>query len=212
MDTSPEPFQYNPLQANLNQSDVSERSSQVSMMRVIYSSCSGVLVYFGPDDALVPPAVDIMFHSGTINTFDLPPENLFTAVDKGLVLSHPLRKIIHKYPQGLEALAYFYSRPYWSRIWIVQEIAVSHRVTVYWGHRVINWESCLHFTGMLMNYVSYIRGSTEYKNKNWQTIDAGLNFAAEVCKVYRLLKTGDECPLLGLLQDFWLTEAGDPKG
>jgi hypothetical protein len=76
----------------------------------------------------------------------------------------------------------------------------------------MSWESCLHFTALLMNYAAYVRRSAEYGNEDWKIIDAGLDFAVEVCQISEALKTtGFGCPLLDLLQRFWLTEASDSR-
>ncbi|KAF4339010.1 heterokaryon incompatibility het-6 [Fusarium beomiforme] len=80
----------------INQSNVSERTHQVGMMREIYSAASRVLIYLDVDDT----------ESGTDITHD---------------------------PQILS------QNPYFSRIWVVQEIASAKQAVVLCVRQVMGW-------------------------------------------------------------------------
>ncbi|KAF5231667.1 hypothetical protein FANTH_13335 [Fusarium anthophilum] len=80
----------------INQSNISERTHQVSMMRHIYSTASRVLIYLGMDDT----------RSGSELTHD---------------------------PKILS------DNPYFSRIWVVQEIASAKRALVLYQRQAMCW-------------------------------------------------------------------------
>ncbi|KAL5589317.1 hypothetical protein FOVSG1_011184 [Fusarium oxysporum f. sp. vasinfectum] len=81
----------------INQSNISERTHQVGMMRYIYSTASRVLIYLGIGDT----------RSGSEITDD--PE----------ILS---------------------SNPYFSRIWVVQEIASAKQALVLYNRKAMHWD------------------------------------------------------------------------
>ncbi|EWG54916.1 hypothetical protein FVEG_17421 [Fusarium verticillioides 7600] len=81
----------------INQSNISERTHQVGMMRRIYSTASRVLIYLGMDDT----------GSGSEITDD---------------------------PQTLSG------NPYFSRIWVVQEIGSAKQALVLYGRQAMHWE------------------------------------------------------------------------
>ncbi|KAF3061497.1 Heterokaryon incompatibility protein 6, OR allele [Daldinia childiae] len=100
----------------INQENPYERSHQVSIMRDIYSKASQVLVYMGPaaddsDDAMV-----------ALNM-------LSQAVEPDLSSSQKL---------GLE---HIFKRRYFSRVWVIQEIIMARKVTLYCGDKSISWTS-----------------------------------------------------------------------
>ncbi|KAF5707133.1 heterokaryon incompatibility het-6 [Fusarium globosum] len=80
----------------INQSNISERTHQVGMMRYIYSTASRVLIYLGMDDT-----------------------------GSGLELSHD--------PEILSG------NPYFSRIWVVQEIASAKQALVLYHRQAMRW-------------------------------------------------------------------------
>lgn len=95
----------------INQDDTAERNSQVANMGGIYSACSRVVVYLGPD-------VAVPLHG-----------------------RHPRRRRLHELETGAvtprfgsEAppcdLAQLLKRRYFSRIWVIQELLLSPKVVI----------------------------------------------------------------------------------
>ncbi|KAK5657901.1 hypothetical protein OQA88_2450 [Cercophora sp. LCS_1] len=142
----------------INQLDMEERSRQVALMRDIYEQSVDCVVWLGEfpsgqsstngpqvhwqgderDEELIDTCLSILgrqlndeenlagalcllwWASRDTHLFDMP---LFR--DPVLLQSWTLHY--------LKALCWMLSRPYWSRVWIVQEVAVSRQVTVYIG-------------------------------------------------------------------------------
>ncbi|KAI1662261.1 HET-domain-containing protein [Daldinia decipiens] len=100
----------------IDQEDPYERSHQVSIMRDIYSKASQVLVYIGPtaDDSN-----DAMYALNMLSG----------AAEPDLSSSQKL---------GLERL---FKRRYFSRVWVIQEIIMARKVTLYCGDKSISWTS-----------------------------------------------------------------------
>ncbi|CAG8982897.1 hypothetical protein HYALB_00002914 [Hymenoscyphus albidus] len=100
----------------INQEDLLERNEQVSMMGRIYGSAESVIIWLGvaKDDS------DIIM--------DILGENH----DPQLMhrLSHEEKK---------DALSLWLQRPYWNRIWIVQEIQRGRELEILCGNKAISW-------------------------------------------------------------------------
>ncbi|KAH7408717.1 heterokaryon incompatibility protein-domain-containing protein [Phaeosphaeria sp. MPI-PUGE-AT-0046c] len=90
----------------INQSDVAERSSQVQLMDRIYATAERTIVWLGPA-ANESNVVMQKFEEKVIVTSDILPIIYFTYV--------------------------LLSRPWWSRVWVLQEVALSKSVFIHCG-------------------------------------------------------------------------------
>jgi hypothetical protein len=104
----------------INQDDLQERNVQVANMVHIYSRASSVLVWLGDDDEQLNGArcLEWLEYAGRHHFIAL--QNEMTAVDKSL----------------LEA---FFSRDWFTRRWVIQEVAVAAHAFVICGAKRINW-------------------------------------------------------------------------
>lgn len=87
----------------INQADVKERNQQVHKMTRIYSSASQVLAWLGPAEGDSDIAMDVL----------------------GCIISGEFDISREYFRQGTRALIDIFRRPWWSRVWIVQEFAVA---------------------------------------------------------------------------------------
>ena len=123
----------------INQQDIVEKSKQVSMMDKIYSESHEVLAWLGEEEltqnstdnsraatrVLEWLASDIHFKQLPFyQGFDPSIPNPFDATG----------------PHLLRALIRFVSRAWWDRSWIIQEVALPPRVTLFVGHVMIDWD------------------------------------------------------------------------
>lgn len=98
----------------VNQNDVDERTSQVALMPEIYSGAAGVLVYLGPATESSTIGLEAISHSLSTND-----------------CCHSPGKAIC---QGCRAAIFdLFKRPYFGRLWVVQEILLSKSITLYCG-------------------------------------------------------------------------------
>lgn len=101
----------------INQGDNEEKSSQVRRMATIFQKASEVAVWLGPDYPLSEDAVQL------------------------LGVGRPPRLELQSRHLQLPVLEELLSRPYWRRVWIIQEIAVASHISVYCGRCKIPWDS-----------------------------------------------------------------------
>lgn len=109
----------------INQDDDEERSSQVRQMRDIYANAEQVVMWLGPesDDSHL--------------FFELFQELRITGMSRSSVLSS-LRDIREQ--EKWMAFVNFCGREYWSRLWIVQEVASTSKNVIYLGSNSVPWE------------------------------------------------------------------------
>ena len=98
----------------IDQSDIADRNHQVSLMRNIYAAARRVFVWLGPS-------------SPTIDRFFTRCQEDF----RGLSLGGLNDDIVNH--DDLAALLEIVRRPYWNRIWIVQELYVGRRAFLWCG-------------------------------------------------------------------------------
>ncbi|KAI4862762.1 HET-domain-containing protein [Hypoxylon rubiginosum] len=104
----------------INQQDPRERSHQVSIMRDIYSKATQVLVYLGHADTYSDSAMEMLSKLSQQNSDD------------------PVLIICDETSTGLTHL---FERRYFFRKWVLQEIAMAKRVTLYCGNKSMSWAS-----------------------------------------------------------------------
>ena len=118
----------------INQDDVHERNKQVALMHRIYSKAENVVIWLGeegPDDGMAFGFVPILLSY-------LPPLSAgHGATRQGLVIGQAL-PIVGSH--AWIALSRIFSRPYFRRSWIIQEVALARHAVVHCGPYVIDWD------------------------------------------------------------------------
>ncbi|KAF5595961.1 heterokaryon incompatibility 6 OR allele [Fusarium pseudocircinatum] len=112
----------------IDQGSATERSEQVSIMRHIYSNAEIVNAWLGPADPEVAASA-----AGIISTLAnskprLYEKDLFPEDQELLNLGLPTRD-----SPAWDALNKMLSVPYFSRVWIIQEVAVASDFALLWG-------------------------------------------------------------------------------
>jgi hypothetical protein len=98
----------------INQDDNTEKSEQISKMRLIFERASMVAVWIGPEAANSKLAFKLVR-----DLADCPREHL------SALITDPSRA------EQIKALRQLYYREYWWRIWVVQEVVVAKNATIY---------------------------------------------------------------------------------
>ena len=119
----------------INQDDNDERGKQVALMRKIYSEAENVVIWLGeegPDDYMA---------------FQFVPDLLSRLPNLSAIHGEVKRRgIIFRFrcpflrSPGWNALSRIFSRPYFRRSWIVQEVALARHAVVHCGPHVIDWD------------------------------------------------------------------------
>lgn len=112
---------------SIDQHNFPERNHQVTLMSQIYSGAAEVIIYLGESEDNCDLAIELII--------ELDNPDLETTTSLSYPKSEPL----------LLALRSFFSRPWFSRVWVIQEATLSHRATVYCGDKVFPWSAVKSF-------------------------------------------------------------------
>ncbi|KAK8080322.1 heterokaryon incompatibility protein [Apiospora hydei] len=127
----------------INQQDIDERGQQVGRMRDIYASAWQVVSWLGGGQDDSDMAIDALRYMARLPTEPGEIEGLYR-VKRGMDVrplfitwdsyESPFRKEVFK------AILGFLTRPYWRRMWILQEVAMAHpEAPVLCGGKCLSW-------------------------------------------------------------------------
>ncbi len=125
----------------INQSDLNERSAQVRLMSELYRIAKAVYVWLGEgEDQELQIAVHLM---KCICARSDEERRLL----KHIPIKDPrMKKMLGEYGGSWDhwrALKSLCSRPWFGRVWIIQEVAFALNVRVFCGRHCISWDECV---------------------------------------------------------------------
>ncbi|KAH7091409.1 heterokaryon incompatibility protein-domain-containing protein [Paraphoma chrysanthemicola] len=142
----------------INQHDLYEKSYQLKMMGQIYSKARRVITWLGVEAPYSYAA------AGLVNkiTRRCMVEQVDSGQDdsKSLEIHRIFDKFLarqHSPPKTLEGLTELFSRPYWERVWIIQEVAKASVVVARCGKLVMD----LHILLRLTTYCRHLPDRTQ---------------------------------------------------
>jgi hypothetical protein len=116
----------------INQKDVVERGSQVNMMRDIYQTARTVFAWLGPEEKNSAKAIAAI--------------RLIAKEVPGLPSEDSIRDWLKQYPSHFggddvwRAITELWSRHFWSRTWIIQEMVLAKKISVLCGNETLDWD------------------------------------------------------------------------
>lgn len=114
----------------INQDDVQERSYQVTLMRNIYSTAAGVIVWLGPSQ---PPTLQAWKAMRSIEEYE---KSLLNEQAKKPSVRKPLLD-----PNVRVEIARLLSSSWFTRSWVVQEATCARKLTLRCGSHEADWET-----------------------------------------------------------------------
>ncbi len=136
----------------INQHDDLEKAVQISQMKNIYSQAWTVLSWLGTSNKYIDEAFDMMeglyreisssILYGPPISFPLP--DVSAAEDLMMKYQHFITVAtarLRANPLFLETIRSIFSKcPYWSRLWIIQEVLLAKKLVICCGNRHFRWE------------------------------------------------------------------------
>ncbi|KAH6967918.1 heterokaryon incompatibility protein-domain-containing protein [Ilyonectria sp. MPI-CAGE-AT-0026] len=144
----------------INQQDPAEKNTQIPLMGQIYEQCSRAVIWLGPSDILTRRAFRVLrvlleyAHIWPLGNFLVSLHEWRDAKFKlGQTTGRSPKsdKILKKnwfWDRIFDSLAiwYLWRRPWFSRVWILQESTVCPDAVVKCGHDEINWIQLIHYS------------------------------------------------------------------
>lgn len=147
----------------INQDDVAERNHQVTLMKDIYSHCTADLAWLGPDSSSnvnLPQqredfALGLQFLKMVTSKDDATLSSLRSEYDDAKEAHHiyPLQSRVGKdnflltYKEQRPLDAVLLQPSLWSRVWVMQELALAPRVILVAGFDTLEWDDISGFLG-----------------------------------------------------------------
>ncbi|KAH7079336.1 heterokaryon incompatibility protein-domain-containing protein [Paraphoma chrysanthemicola] len=131
----------------INQEDEQERESQVAMMRDIYKEAEGVWGWLGPGDAPESRGAftllrDLAHREYTNVTVDSQRYDILRSETIDWVRSRPITDVYLKH--WIE-IAKIFESPWFSRMWVIQEVVLGKVVTAVYGSDVVSFDDVLYY-------------------------------------------------------------------
>jgi len=133
----------------INQSDNREKNHQVMRMKEIYTNAVEVIVWIGKLDNLSSIAFD------TLERF-----SIYDSTQDG---SATYKDILDTIEERRTAVQYLMERPYFGRVWVIQEVVVAKNATIHCGTFMIDFE-LLHLATMRMTSSRFFPFSISAQN------------------------------------------------
>jgi len=123
-----------------DQDDMDERSSQVQLMRDIYKTSTGTVVWLGDDLPFTSRTFNLLKsvsagELGNANTDLEAIQRKIPDFQHLLMTDAGFRRIVQRGVYGEIGQCDF-----WTRIWVVQEVALSSKVVVHCGNNEMDWQ------------------------------------------------------------------------
>ena len=134
----------------INQDNMDERSAQVALMGSIYKQATACLVWLGEKDDFTGIAMStaVKLWNELRNREKLSTH--LSVVESGRILQAKIRELLDLPQPQLQALAILFSRTWFSRLWIIQEVVLSPIVWAQCGPFFVDFECLMHLGGSLM--------------------------------------------------------------
>ena len=120
---------------SIHQANLTEVSEQIPLMRRIYTEATGVFVHLGPAERQISRGLDLMHRLASVRQHLLHPEKYGAISIEDVTRLMPLMDD----PCWTEYFTLYLS-PWFSRTWILQEIALAKKANLGIGRYIVNWE------------------------------------------------------------------------
>ncbi|KAK1829455.1 heterokaryon incompatibility protein-domain-containing protein, partial [Podospora conica] len=169
----------------IDQGNHVERNHQVGLMTEVYSSAQGVFVYLGQRSTWIA------------------------------TLMKKINRPDNTRPSFYEILTFgpsFFGLPYFSRIWVVQEVANARSVTVQYGSRNVDWADLRRIPNARINMPAWIKAGYDKSKPTFQDfaqllLDTSTSTIASDPRdsVFALFGLAKDCASHGLVADYTLS-------
>ena len=180
----------------INQDDIAERSHQVSFMDQIYFKAERVLIWLGQDEAGFASASTAAIHQllahcrAETKDYRTFKDKVFPKPAWGISKERTFSFREHPFPEAVDwgQLQRYFRSPWYTRLWVVQEVALARRAFCYYGKHGLDMKD-------LATAAIWMRHCQFFRHDGWseQTYRAGVRCA----ELYLYMVDVEQCRLGG---------------
>jgi hypothetical protein len=127
----------------INQEDNVEKGEQVQLMKAIYQGAKGVVAWLGPAADESDQLIDTPSRAGEEASRSRFLQLDLSAEERHLEYTDSYNRLVkrlgHEPTFPTESLRSFVDKPYWTRVWIVQELSLARDVLFACGNKRIQY-------------------------------------------------------------------------
>ncbi|KAF2085296.1 HET-domain-containing protein, partial [Saccharata proteae CBS 121410] len=189
----------------IDQDDEIEKTEQVRQMEQIYRRANSVITWLGPGTKESDAVMHwIQRHGALIE-------------DEGL--REFLRDVSSRLTPGVSesddvivAVREFFKRPYWSRVWVVQELAHAKAVEFVCGKENVSEEVLHHALRLLRNFADYQYIKEAHQPRSISSNAAVASFSTRnAISLLKIRRAAGPFPLIHLIRTLKFCRATDPR-
>ncbi|MCJ1485830.1 hypothetical protein MMC06_006005 [Schaereria dolodes] len=175
----------------INQDDIHEREKQVQILGQIYSIATGVLIWLRDGPANVEEA--FKFIKNFENGSDMYDSEVINSMHKISTGSSSLWR----------ALSLIFNKPWFTRVWIIQEVVLAVQAQVFCGSQTSSWNALMKAANWIFenNFGSWLQGLSHVAITR-------ISFIQKLCCQNQGVT---DSPILLLLDLFKYTKSTDPR-
>ena len=138
----------------VNQIDLPERNSQVHLMRDVYSKCTRCIIWLGEEDDTTAEGLKFLEFAATDSHLrEWPRFNEMIGVNESqTAIAQSVQGILKKDPQCFEPFIRLMMRPWWYRMWTIQEFVLPKWLLIVCGGFIIEWDIIVRAQEMLLTH------------------------------------------------------------
>jgi hypothetical protein len=182
----------------INQSSLDERSAQVRLMAEIYRAARTVIVWLGEGEHR-----ETQYAIELLKRISAAPTKKLNDLKKLPIHDPRTSEVLGEYGGSIDhwrSLKRMFSRTWFSRIWIIQEVAFAKSITVLCGRYLLLWEDCV----KACEFLSYSVG-------NDLQAPSTIPYAGSNAEILSNIQVSDPTNLLDILVMTRSFEASDPR-
>ncbi|KAK3652605.1 hypothetical protein LTR56_001969 [Elasticomyces elasticus] len=186
---------------SIDQANNKERTHQVNLMSRIYSSAKSVLVWLGPRElSSIRSHVDNDSSEDDDTSDEFDSDRLMIRIKQRRAMPHSYSSMLwprdtkktYKLCRGWDdCLKQLCERPYWGRLWVLQELLLARNIQVMCGSKLTTWELFTHFILELHNSDDFsepLKSSAAMRMAKSVSAKPGSVPLAEMCFASRRLR------------------------
>ena len=168
----------------INQKDNAEKSSQVRMMREIYSRAAQVLVFLSSGRMDPQSCTMAKQHLEMLAAQSRRGERNFSNFYGEI---NEFSQSVTRSP-GWTELGKLLNHPYWSRVWIIQEVAVAKTLKVIYGQVEMQWEDLVVYamSSADLGTANVVDTNLDISLASLQEICVSVAGVADICRVHSM--------------------------
>ncbi|KAF2265467.1 HET-domain-containing protein [Lojkania enalia] len=187
---------------SINQADNDEKAIQVRNMDRIYKSALIVISHLGADSDETSQALDIVISLS--NAWEYFLSNCRRDEDEGLEEDNGVFRFDDEATSSLSQhvasmlterswslVQAFLSLPYWTRIWIIQEVVLGRQILLVLGKSTVTWTQLVNCRKFCLYIAGLLNSLRLYQSKIWNKFKHSTSLRWDHVDLIRQLKEGD---------------------